>query len=134
TMADVADLEEDVEQARERFAESLARVRSPATFEHFKEDLLSQARETKEELVERTREVAQDTISRFVDELKERAAANPAATLAIGAGLLWRLARHPPIASLLVGMGAYSLYRTPPGQGPGSQLPQRVQDAAQITG
>jgi hypothetical protein len=42
--------------------------------------------------------------------------ANPAAALAIGAGLAWRMIRHPPIASLLVGVGLVSLLRTSPSQ------------------
>ena len=45
-----------------------------------------------------------------------RAAANPAAALAIGAGLAWRIAHRPPIASLLVGIGLVSLMRTSPSQ------------------
>jgi hypothetical protein len=116
TKADLLDLERDVETARERFADSLARVRSPAAFDQFKEDLLSQAREMRDELIDRTREAAQDKISHLVAEVKERAAANPAAALAIGAGLLWRLVHRPPIASLLVGVGAISLFNTPSGQ------------------
>jgi len=116
TTPDLLDLERDVENARERFAHSLARVRSPAVLDDFKEGLLSQARETRDELIDRTREAAQDAISHLVTDVKERAAANPAAALAIGAGLLWRFVRRPPIASLLVGVGALSLLNTPSGQ------------------
>src|ERR1700730_10049705 len=112
TKADLAGLEREVGRARERFADSLARVRSPAAFEEFKEDLFSQARETKDELIDRSREAAQDMASRFLTDLKQRAAANPAAALAIGAGLLWRLVHRPPIATLLVGVGAISLLKT----------------------
>jgi hypothetical protein len=54
---------------------------------------------------------AQDGIQRIIADLKERAAANPAAILAIGAGLAWRLIHRPPIASLLVGIGLVSLFR-----------------------
>jgi hypothetical protein len=116
TKPDLLELERDVENARERFADSLARVRSPAAFEDFKESLVSQAREMRDELIDRTREATQDTISHLLTEVKERAAANPAAALTIGAGLLWRLVRRPPIASLLVGVGAISLFNTPSGQ------------------
>jgi gas vesicle protein len=51
-----------------------------------------------------------------LDEIKARAAANPIAALAIGAGLAWRLARHPPIATLLVGAGLWGLLKTDPHQ------------------
>ena len=54
-------------------------------------------------LTVRAREAAQDGIQRIIADLKERAAANPTAILAIGAGLAWRLIHQPPIASLLVG-------------------------------
>src|SRR4026208_651381 len=47
-------------------------------------------------------------------DLKARAAANPSAALAIGAGLAWRLVKHPPIATALIGAGAPSLWRTNP--------------------
>ena len=41
-------------------------------------------------LVDKTKEAAKDGAQRFLTELKERAAANPVAALAIGAGLAWR--------------------------------------------
>ena len=46
-------------------------------------------------------------------ELKERAAANPLAAAAIGAGLAWRFIHRPPIATLLIGAGLFGLLRTP---------------------
>ena len=46
---------------------------------------------------------AKDGAQRLFTELKDRAAANPVAALAIGAGLAWRLVHRPPIATLLVG-------------------------------
>ncbi|MBV8753475.1 MAG: hypothetical protein JO328_11520 [Hyphomicrobiales bacterium] len=90
-------LEEDVAKARERVVADVARLRSPAAFEEFKGDI---------------GQTFSDTAQRAVAGLKNRAAANPAAVLAIAAGLLWRFARRPPIASLLVGVGLTSLLRT----------------------
>src|SRR6185437_14414318 len=40
--------------------------------------------------------------------------ANPSAALAIGAGLAWRLVKHPPLATALIGAGVLSLWRTTP--------------------
>jgi hypothetical protein len=108
--AELNALERDVEQARARFADDLARLRSPT----LKDDLWAEARETKDEMIEKTKEAARDGVQRIVADLKERAAANPVAVLAVGAGLAWRLYRHPPIASLLVGYGLVSLLRTLP--------------------
>src|SRR5881392_2696328 len=112
--SDLNTLERDVEQARARFAADLARVRSPTNLAHLKNDLFAQARETKDEFLERTTEAARDTTQKVLHDVKERALANPAAALAIGAGLVWRFARHPPIASLLIGLGLVSLLRTSP--------------------
>ena len=90
-------LEEDVAKARERVVSDVARLRSPTAFEEFKGDI---------------GQTFSDTAQRTMAGLKNRAAANPAAVLAISAGLLWRFARRPPIASLLVGVGLASLLRT----------------------
>jgi gas vesicle protein len=110
--AELNALERDVEQARARFADDLARLRSPSTLARFKDDAWAEARETKDELVGKTKEAAKDGAQRLFTELKERAAANPVAALAIGAGLAWRLVHRPPIATLLVGMGVVGLLRT----------------------
>jgi hypothetical protein len=123
-------LERDVEQARARFAGDLARLRSPATLSNFQDDLWAQASETKDDLVEKAKEAATDGVQRLVSDLKGKAAANPAAALAIGAGLAWRFAHRPPIASLLVGIGLFSLWRTsPPPEGEGL-----VSRAAELAG
>lgn len=113
-MTDLNTLERDVEQARAKFAADLARVRSPTTFANFKEDLLAQARGTKDELLEKTSQAARDTTQRVLEDIKDRALANPLGALAIGAGLAWRLARHPPISTVLIGFGLVSLLRTSP--------------------
>src|SRR4051794_1498448 len=112
--AELNALERDVEQARARFADDLARLRSPSTLARFKDDAWAEARDTKDELVDKTKEAAKDGAQRLFTELKERAAANPVAALAIGAGLAWRLVHRPPIATLLVGMGVVALLRTSP--------------------
>jgi len=111
-MSNLNAIERDVEQAREKFAGDLARLRSPDILASFKDDLSA----AKDDLVERTAEAAKDGAQRVFNDLKDRAAANPAAAVAIGAGLAWHLARHPPIATLLVGVGVVSLLRTSPWQ------------------
>ena len=113
---DLNALERDVEAARAKFASDLARVRSPETLTRFKDDLLAEARETKDEWVDKGKEAVKDGAERAWTELKERAAANPVAALANGAGLAWRLYQRPPVATLLVGMGLVGLLRTSPSQ------------------
>jgi hypothetical protein len=103
SMLELDRLEEDVAKARERVVADVARLRSPTALAEFKDDI---------------GQTFSDTAQRTIAGLKSRAAANPAAVLAIAAGLVWRFARHPPIASLLVGVGLTSLLRTSPDSPP----------------
>lgn len=93
------ELEQDVERTRARLLENLTLLSSPMAVAEFKADL---------------REEARSTFQAFVDDAKGRVAANPAAALAVGAGLGWRLLRDPPIATALIGVGLFSLWRTAP--------------------
>jgi hypothetical protein len=104
--------EREVEQARSKLSHDLAVLRAPETLSSFTADLKRDALETKDALLDQAKQTAQSKLSDFVEDLKARAAANPAAALAIGAGIAWRLLRHPPIATALIGAGAYSLWRT----------------------
>jgi ElaB/YqjD/DUF883 family membrane-anchored ribosome-binding protein len=114
-------LERDVEAARAKLALDLATLRSPATFAEFKDDVKEQALDAKDALVDQIKTSARSTVRQLVDDLAAKAAANPVAALAIGAGVAWRLVQRPPIASALVGAGLFSLLRTPTpnGSGPG---------------
>src|SRR5215212_669470 len=107
-------LEREVEGARAKLAADLAVLRSPDTFSEFTEGLKSETLGAKDALVERAKSSVQSTIEGFVEDLKGKAAANPTAALAIGAGIAWRLFRHPPVATALVGAGLVSLLRTTP--------------------
>jgi hypothetical protein len=107
-------LEREVESARAKLANDLSRLRSPETAAEFTEGLKQEALEAKDALLAKAKASMQSSINSMIEELKARAAANPAATLAIGAGLAWRLLRHPPIATALVGVGLVSLFRTAP--------------------
>jgi hypothetical protein len=109
-------LEREVEDARNRLTADLDRLRAPDTVSSFKSALVNEARNAKDEWIGKTQDAARDGARRLFEEVKNRAAANPVATAAIGAGLLWHLVRHPPITSLLVGAGVFSLIRTNPQQ------------------
>jgi len=95
------------------------------------DQLVTKTKEAADELVATAQEAVRDRAWRFVADVKERAAANPAAALAIGAGLAWRIARKPPIASMLVGIGIIGLMRTN-SQNPshGAEMVARVGDLA----
>jgi hypothetical protein len=105
-------LEREVEASRAKLAGDLSVLRSPAPYSEFTSDLKSDALDLGDALVDKAKSTVQSTIESFVDDLKARAAANPAAALAIGGGIAWRLIQRPPIATALVGAGLYSLFRT----------------------
>lgn len=107
-------LERDVEIARAKLATDLSTLRAPSTYSEFTSTLKSEALEMKDTVVDKAKSSVQATIESFVEDVKARAAANPAAALAIGAGIVWQIIRRPPIASALVGAGIYSLFRTSP--------------------
>jgi F0F1-type ATP synthase membrane subunit b/b' len=110
--ASLRQYEGDVEIARAKLNASLDTLRSPETLSTFSDDLKKEAREAKDALVDQAKSAAQSQLNKFVEEVKAKAANNPAAALAIGAGLAWHFLRHPPIAAALIGLGAFSLWRT----------------------
>src|SRR4029079_7410544 len=89
--------EREVESARTKLTEDLAVLCSPGILADFGHSLKQEALESGDRLWEK---------------LKAQAAANPAAVMAIAAGLGWRLIKRPPIASSLIGLGLFSLLRT----------------------
>ena len=80
--AELNALDREVELTRARFANDLARLRSPHNIADFKEDLWARARDTRDGLLA---------------DLKARAAANPLAVAALAAGVAWRLFQRPPL-------------------------------------
>lgn len=110
----VRQLEHDVEAARSRLAEDLSTLRSPSTLSEFTSELKREAEDAKDALIESAKSSVRSQGQAFVDNLKGRAAANPLAALAIGAGLGWRFLHRPPIATTLVAAGLFSLFRTAP--------------------
>src|SRR4029450_8569055 len=91
--------EHEVERSRAKLTQDLAALCSPQTFAAFTDDPKQQAFPTRDP---------------FWEKIKARAASNPAAVVAIGAGLAWRLFQKPPITSALIGLGLFSLLETQP--------------------
>ena len=116
TVADLDKLERDVAQAPRplrRRSDTAALSGELCPVARFKDDLWAEARETKDDLVDKAREAAEDGAQRVLTELKERAAANPLAAAAIGAGL--GVAFHSPPADCDAAdrAGLFGLLRTP---------------------
>ncbi len=124
-------LEGDVREARRRLKSDLEVLRAPETFSSFKEDVIGEARQSRDDIVANVKEAAANRAERLVADIKERAAANPVAVGAIAAGVAWRILRKPPITTMLVGYGLISLWRTKPGQpAAGAETVYRAADMA----
>ena len=93
------DREIDVEQSRAKLTQDLATLCSAKTLSAFTDDLKKEAFDTRDA---------------FWEKIKARAASNPAAVIAIGTGLAWRIFQRPPISSALIGVGLFSLWKTEP--------------------
>ena len=91
--------EHEVERSRAKLTQDLAVLCSAKTLAAFTDDLKQEAFATRDD---------------FWEKIKARAASNPAAVAAIGAGLAWRLFQKPPITSALIGLGLFSLWKTQP--------------------
>jgi hypothetical protein len=116
SVSSMQQLERDVETARAKLASDLSILRAPATYSAFTSELKAEAVDLKDDLVDKAKSSVQSTFDSLIEDVKARAAANPAAALAIGAGIAWRLLKRPPIATALVGAGLYSLFKTSPAQ------------------
>ena len=105
------ELERDVEATRARLTRNLRTLRSSTARDELADALKHEALTMTNDMVDRTRSEAQSRVDYWVDDIKARAAENPLAVLAIAAGISWRLLRDPPIATALVGVGLFSLWR-----------------------
>lgn len=115
----------EVDEARARLATTIDRLTGrsgPDSLKQelmdqvhgYKDQLLEQARDYKDQLVEQAKDKGRDTVHHWTEDLKDRVRANPAGAALIGAGLAWRLYKHPPITTILLGTGAYLLMRGTP--------------------
>jgi hypothetical protein len=108
----LAQCEHEVQGARAKLTADLTTLRSPATLTAFTDGLKHEAFAAKDSVVQHAKNALQAGLEGLADELKAKAAANPAAALTIGAGIAWQLIRNPPIATALIGAGLFSLWRT----------------------
>src|SRR5258708_12672815 len=109
-------LEGEVRDARRRLKSDLEVLRAPETFSSFKEDVIGEARQSRDDIVANVKKTATDRAERLVADIKARAAANPLAVGAIAAGVAWRILRKPPITTLPVPPGFLTLLPPQPRQ------------------
>jgi ElaB/YqjD/DUF883 family membrane-anchored ribosome-binding protein len=129
--AELEQLEREAEQARSRLLGGLERLRSNDQLAEIKQRVTTDVTQVKSELMGTAKSAVRDRADGAMAEIKARIAANPAAALAIGAGIAWRLYRHPPVTSVLVGAGLMSLLRTDPDRpGMGADMAARAADFA----
>jgi F0F1-type ATP synthase membrane subunit b/b' len=108
-MSEVDALERDVEAARARLVDRVAQLKAPP-LSGVKDELVADATDYKDEVIDSAKQKLTDTIDGFVSDIKRRAAENPVAVAAIGAGIAWKLWQKPPITTLLVGAGVAALF------------------------
>jgi hypothetical protein len=108
----LARLEIEVESARAKVAAGLALLTSEETLSNLRETVQAESYAAKDRLWEAGQKEVRSRVDTLVETAKAKAAANSLAVAAIGAGVAYRLFRHPPIASVLVGAGLYSLLTT----------------------
>lgn len=110
--SDLDSIERDIRATRARLAAQLSVLASPSTYADLKDTVQDELLETRDGLAEKAKDFGKATAYRVLDDVKGRALANPAAALAIGAGIGWKLFKDPPIASALIALGVFSLIRT----------------------
>jgi hypothetical protein len=124
--AELDRLEGDVRDARRRLKSDLEVLRAPETFSSFKEEVLGEVRQSRDDIVANVKEAAADRAERLVADIKERAAANPVAVGAIAAGVAWRIPQetsHYDHASRLRTDQPVADEARPTGAGRGDGLP-----------
>jgi hypothetical protein len=105
----IAALEKQIEETRSRIKTRLKTVASPEALSDLGNSIKTEAEEAKDEWVHRARAAGEDYAKSIAQSLKEKAQDNPLAVASIAAGIGWKLWRDPPIASALIGLGAYGL-------------------------
>jgi hypothetical protein len=79
--SDLDALEQDVESARMRLAEDMARWRDPATMSEFKDTVVRRATSMKDEVLRETSDTASHTAESLWSDIQQRASANPWAAM-----------------------------------------------------
>lgn len=105
----IAALEKEIEETRSRIKARLKTVASPEALSDLGNSIKTEAVQAKDEWVHRARAAGEDYAKSIALSLKEKAQDNPLAVASIAAGIGWKLWRDPPIASALIGLGAYGL-------------------------
>jgi ElaB/YqjD/DUF883 family membrane-anchored ribosome-binding protein len=127
-MASLDQLERDVEQARARFANDLARLRDPQTLTQAKAEVVDKARAYKDEAIGEMRDGVASRAQSVMGDIQQRLVDNPTAAVLIGAGLAWHFFQKPPITTLLVGAGLFALFRPDVVEDLKHQVADAVQD------
>lgn len=115
---DLRQLEREAEAARARLQETLAEIRDPRTADKARLELKQRADEMKDQIVgyitgakDDVLETGRATSSEFTRKLQRTAVENPLSVALIGAGIGWHLYKKPPITTILIGAGVWTLMK-----------------------
>ena len=103
-------LEREIEITRARLKANIGAIGSEYTMDNLKATIKAEVVDVKDSALEFAKTSGVQMAREGFETLKQKAAANPAAALMIGAGLGWKLWKNPPIAAALAGVGLFSLF------------------------
>lgn len=107
------DLERKIGITRARLKANLAAMGSEYAIDDLKGTIKAEVIGAKDEAIEFAKGSAKEFLENAYRTVKDKAVANPAAAVMIGAGIGWRLWKNPPVAAALAGVGLYSLFSRP---------------------
>ncbi|MDB5643430.1 MAG: Late embryosis abundant protein [Hyphomicrobiales bacterium] len=115
---DLRRLEREAEAARARLHETIAEIKDPRTVDNAKLELKHRAEEMKDQIIGYITGAKDDAIengraqgNEFTRKLQRTAIENPVSIALIGAGIGWHLYKKPPITTVLIGAGIYTMIK-----------------------
>ena len=107
---EMKELEREIEVTRARLKANIGAIGSEYTMDNLKATIKAEVVDAKDSALEFAKTAGAQMAREGFETLKQKAAANPAAALMIGAGIGWKLWKNPPIAAALAGVGLFSLF------------------------
>lgn len=107
---EMSELEREIEVTRARLKANIGAIGSEYTMDNLKATIKAEVVDAKDSALEFAKTSGAQMAREGFETVKQKAAANPAAALMIGAGIGWKLWKNPPIAAALAGVGLFSLF------------------------
>lgn len=136
-MADeMSELEREIDITRTRLKANIDALTSGYALDDLKDTIKEEVLVAKDDVLAFAKNSVTDMARQGYKSLKQKATANPAAALMIGAGIGWKLWKNPPVAAALAGVGLFSLFsdrENDPLRSGADFVRESVKDAASTT-